>query len=284
MKACRVVVCALVGALLLMQSQLEGASPTIAWLDMLLKQPPTKRALSSSPRIDLSLLEERNIYSERFGVVLCWAVVPREAARVKVDDVRDTADSTLKLYEKVAHPLDIAVLNGGFYGLDQRGSRIPLGLVISQGVVRNRLIGWKTGGVLEIGARLDIVPIARFVQRREIRAAVQSKPLVVEAGKVAIHSKGGDLANRSAIGLTPEGDVILAGAFSATNQAMTLYEFAEFLAAGPASGGPDAYIALAMDGGPGAHIYFPGARHHCGTDGPNYVPNVVRVSLATAGN
>jgi len=259
-----------------------GGRPTV-WLSKLLQQTPVRTSLSATPSVTLSVLEEKDIYSPRFGLVLCWAVFPRSDVAVVVDDVRETGDSTAALYERRAKPDDLAIVNGGYYGLDGAGKRIPLGLVVSEGTRRNRRATlWKTGGVLT-GSPLGILPLAKVSDTLDARYAVQSKPMLVEDGKLGIRSTQGDLANRSAVALTRSGDVIVAVAFMPSDQAATLYEFAEFLATDVKRGGPGADWALAMDGGPGAHAYFPAAARHCGSSGPNYVPNMVHVVRVSKG-
>lgn len=256
----------------------QGEFPSTSWLSKLLGQTPTMIELIAKPTTKLYILEDKDVYSARFGVVLCWAVFPRSSVAFAVDEVRETASATAELYERRVRAEDVALVNGGFYGLDKVGNRIPLGLVIADSKRRNEKIKWTTGGILATGAPMTIIPISKVPANFQSKSAVQSKPMLVENGKVGIRAPGGELANRSAVGLTTAGDVIVASAYTSSDQAATLFEFAEFLATPSEHGGPGAAWALAMDGGPGAHIYFPTAKRHCGITGPNYVPNLVRIS------
>jgi len=85
--------------------------------------------------------------------------------------------------------------------------------------------------------------------------------------------------NRSAVAVDKNGDLIIAGAFDDDGDAVTLIEFSQFLATPRSKGGPEAFYALNLDGGPDAHLYFPKIGLHLGYSGQNYVPNAIHFSV-----
>ncbi len=152
---------------------------------------------------------------------------------------------------------------------------MPLGLVMAAGRTTSRVARWTTGGVLlqAPGRGIEIIPI-RQPRPATLSSALQSKPLLVERGAVAIRGEDSRF-NRSAIGLTRRNTLVVAGAFDSFGRAVTLKEFATFLVALGALDNVPIETALAMDGGPGAQLYFPAAARHYGDSGTNYVPNLV---------
>ena len=213
--------------------------------------------------------------SDRAGLVLVWAELPISSSLV-VAGVGKYGPS-YETFEQSVPRTSVAAVNGGFFGYDTKGKHMPLGLVIVDGQTRNRQIRWTTGGILLKSAdEIQLIPIR---QKRPviIEYAVQSKPLLVENGAVAIRSHDTRF-NRSAIALTRRRSVVVAGAFDSFGRAATLKEFATFLAGLRTIDNLEIDTALAMDGGPGAQLYFPQSTRHYGEQGNNYVPNLVYFS------
>lgn len=156
----------------------------------------------------------------------------------------------------------------------------PLGLVISQGQIRSNRINWRIGGVLfQTRDSIRIQPIRSFKYSSSIINAIQCKPILVENEKIGIYYNDHNALNRAAIGLDKGNHIVVAGAFEDNGIALSLYEFAEFLLAGKNSGGPAIEIALNLDGGPGAHIFFPTMNLHFGYVGNNFVPNSIHFKM-----
>lgn len=167
--------------------------------------------------------------------------------------------------------------DAGFFGYDAARHFIPVGLVISNGSAHSKIMQWGSGGVLaEAGHDISIIPIASFRAKHGISQAIQSKPLLVDAGRRGIKSDPGGLFNRVAVGLDRNGDIIIAGAFQDDGEAINLREFSDFLLMKTSQGGPETFTALNMDGGPDAHIYLPYQNMHFGYQGNNFVPNAIR--------
>jgi hypothetical protein len=223
---------------------------------------------------DLTLYEiSTSSTSDRPGLVLTWTELPR--GTLVVSDVRKFGPSN-EIYAKAVPGDALAAINGGFFGYNGTGNHLPLGLVVANGRRRNRLMPWRSGGVLvanDDGA-IQVVPIRRFSAFMPMSGAVQSKPLLVENGAVAVRGQDPRF-NRSAVALTDHGTLVLAGAFESFGRALSLKEFATFLVDLHAFDNIRIDVALAMDGGPGAHLYFPPLAKHYGDPGSNYVPNLV---------
>jgi phosphodiester glycosidase len=213
--------------------------------------------------------------SARPGLVLVWAEFRTSLALLQVEEVREYGH-TDEIYTKRVPRDALAAVNGGFFGYDKARKHIPLGLVIANRRIANPRIGWITGGILQQAddGAIAITPVKSFRSSPSIVNALQSKPLLVEKGSVAIRADD-DRFNRSAFCLTPSGAVVLAGAFESFGRAVTLKEFAAFLVKLRELGGPEIESALAMDGGPGARLWFPSLALHYGDPGDNYVPNLI---------
>ena len=181
---------------------------------------------------------------------------------------------------RTATPAGAAVaINGSFFGYDAKGQWIPLGLIVEEGVRKNRQIGWDRGGFLvhdkKSGAK--IVPVHSYKLGANDLSVIQSKPLLVESGKNGIYRDDGERFNRTAVAISTSGKIIIAGAFEGFGRAASLYEFARFLLSIKCADGSSIKWALAMDGGPGAQIYVPSIKMNFGDPGQNYVPNLIYV-------
>ena len=247
------------------------------WLKSLLQNKTAVHKLfeDSGLKTELSICKETNIYSPKYGVTLCWMSIPAQRTTMIVKDIQRSGIA-LQIYADHKEEFDIAVVNGGFFGLNSLNRFVPLGLIISEGRVKNKRTNWRTGGVITQTAKsIQITPIRSFTNSGSTIEAIQSKPLLVNNGKVEIYSDDYKLFNRTAVGLDSDKNVIVAGAFSDNGKALSLFEFASFLATPRAHGGPAVGVALAMDGGPGAHLFFPTLNLHFGEPGDNFVPNTI---------
>jgi uncharacterized protein YigE (DUF2233 family) len=177
--------------------------------------------------------------------------------------------------------LCLVLVNAAFFGSDDGRRFYPLGLLIHGNKRLNVIENWKSSGVLFCARGLParIVPIGAFTESRDIVEAVQSKPILVENSRSGIRAENGELANRTAVALRNDGTLMVAGAFSPGNKALSLYEFAEFLSRPLSEGGAGAEWALNMDGGPGAHISVPDAHLQLGSEGSTFVTSIIRVSV-----
>lgn len=230
--------------------------------------------------VKLKILEESDPLSEKFGVKLCWITLPIQHINMVVKDVRKNGNSN-NTFQQISDRSDIVVINGGYYGYDIDDNYIPLGLVVSNGVQKNRVKKWKTGGVLyQYNNSINIAPVRNFKFSKSISNAIQSLVIVVENGHNDINRNNHRLFNRIVVCLNKEkNNLIIVGAFEKDGKALSLYEFADFITIINIFGGPDIETALALDGGPGAHIYIPNIKKHFGYDKINFVPNTIHFNL-----
>lgn len=194
-----------------------------------------------------------------------------------IRDVRKLGKAKF-LFEELAGDGDLVVVNGGFFGSDSAGKPYPIGLVICERNLTSKRASWTSGGVLmQSGESISIAPIGSYRGGPSIASAIQSKPILVSDGRIAIWSDDHKTFNRTAIGLSEDGNIVVAGVFATDGKALSLYEFADFLSTSKSLGGPAVKVALALDGGPGAHLFFPSLSLHFGDLGDNYIPNTVHL-------
>jgi uncharacterized protein YigE (DUF2233 family) len=117
-------------------------------------------------------------------------------------------------FEELADNSDLVIVNGGFFRSDSAGKLFPIGLVISESKLSSRRASWKSGGVLmQSGDSMSITPIASYKGGPSIESAIQSKPILVTSGRIAIWSDDHKTFNRTAVGLGTEGNIVVAHLF-----------------------------------------------------------------------
>lgn len=138
-------------------------------------------------------------------------------------------------------------INGGFFSPEN----MPLGLRIQNGRVRSALKGTSWWGVFALSAnRARIVAQRDYQPTHTHTMAVQAGPRLVVGG--TIPSLKGGLAERSGLGITRTGRVVIAATEYA---AMTTNEFAELFRTPEAAGGLGCPNALNLDGGRSTQLY-----------------------------
>ncbi len=251
------------------------------WLRDLLRQPAETREfrVGSFP-VTVRIFRLNDPTASRYGLSLVFVTLPSNSYKLTIRDLRQRAEPATLFAEVASKNEELVLVNGGFFGIDN-SRPYPIGLIISHGKELNKAWTWHSGGVLLATAEspAQIIPIRNFTQTSAIHEALQSKLLLVEAYHSGIRSDDGQLANRTAIGISRDGSVIVAGAFNGNNEALSLYEFAQVLSAVSEVESKSVDYALYMDGGPSAHIFIPGLNLHFGSDGATYIPNLVRFSL-----
>ena len=224
------------------------------------------------------VLEDRRPLSHWYGLSLVWMVFDPAEITVGVRDVRRFGRSS-DIFPAVAEPGDLVVINGGFFRRGGNDEFEPLGLVVSESAERNPLAAFSTGGIAAWkGERLTITPIGVYSPDPTDREAIQSTPIIIWADTVDVRATSADRFNRTAIARTDSNEIVIVGAFMPSGRAMTVFEFATALMSLPLRGGPRVREGLAMDAGPGAHVYVPETGSHFGNRGPTYVPNVIAVA------
>lgn len=251
-----------------------------AWLNQVLRASGKQIHFTVHGRTTLFVQKEiSDPANPRFGLKLVYFAVPAEDYALSVFRVGpDGTRAALKLNSK-SEDAPIVLVNGGYYGISDSKTFYPLGLLIHDGHELNKQKDWTSGGmVYSIDGQTRIAPIGSFQISSRVREALQSKPLLVENSQSGIHSDDHQLANRTAVGLRADGTVIIAGAFSPSNSAVTLAEFADFLRAPASAGGAGAIIALNLDGGPSAFLTCPTLNLSFGGSSDLFIPDGIRIS------
>lgn len=134
-------------------------------------------------------------------------------------------------------------INGGFFDREFN----PLGLRITNKKLTNPLKRISWWGIFSIkNDKPSISNINHFNYDQEIQFAVQSGPRLLIKGKIPSLKPG--IADRSALGITPDGKIII---LVSTNMAMTTHQLAELLKSPPLS----CKDALNLDGGSSSQLY-----------------------------
>lgn len=134
-------------------------------------------------------------------------------------------------------------INGGFFDRDFK----PLGLRINQSKLQNPLKRISWWGIFYIkNNRPYITNVNRFNHTDDIDFAVQSGPRLIIKGRIPSLKLASD--DRSAIGITPEGQVII---LVSTNAAMTTDDLAHIMKAPPLF----CTDALNLDGGSSSQLF-----------------------------
>ncbi|WP_198356279.1 phosphodiester glycosidase family protein [Sphingomonas sp. TX0522] len=143
-------------------------------------------------------------------------------------------------------------ITGGFSRRSGNGLK-PEGLIRTDRGQLSGLANWKDGGVLwAAGDEVRIIRIAAWKSSSNAAGqALQTRPLLVFDGRVDEPLNDKRRWNRVAVGTMRDGRVVLIGAFTARNDAVTLREFAQDAIA---ILGPNLASLLNMDGGPSAFL------------------------------
>jgi len=212
-------------------------------------------------------------------VTLAWIVFPHDRVAFRTCRINKIGPAN-NLYESYSPKRALALINGGFYGFNGENRETPLGLLISDGQQLSPIVNsWKSGGVIvQRNTDAEIVPISQKDKLGNPSQALQSKPLLIEKGLLAVKTNANDEPfNRSAIGLTDKGDIVVAAAVRSDNQALTLYDFGRFLTLLKSVKGISIKVALNLDGATDSHLYIVSPAQHFGYVGSNYVPSALAI-------
>jgi len=250
-----------------------------AFVQNLLKQTAVNQQIQlEGTRYFLHRISVQDPQSSRVGLEVIWVEFPQADFQPDVVTVRRFGDPG-KTLAASKDSNTIAIINGGYFGTDDGRAFYPLGLIISNGARTSKIWPWRSGGFLSVNrdGTVNITEVTTFVLSPNIKEAVQSKPLLVNNGHRSIRSNDHQLSNRTAFGLGKDGSLVLVGAFSSTNSAVSLYEFSEILATDKQRGGAGLDMVLNLDGGPGAHLSIPQLKLDFGVVTETYIPNCIRV-------
>jgi uncharacterized protein YigE (DUF2233 family) len=227
----------------------------------------------------IHMLDVNDPKSKFDGVTVLWMQIPRDGIAISIEGISKLGSAN-DIYRNSSSSDELVVLSAGFHN----GNNEPVGLFMSHGKQISPLQPWTNGGILYQGQQsFGIIPIKQWnMDPSDVQYAVQAKPLVVEGGRNGIFSDDGVISDRVGIGFTKDGDLLISGAFRAKNyRAISLFDFGRLMAAASQDGGPGVRTMLNLEGGPGAHIYFPGLQRHFGISGSDFVMNAIHVRRKT---
>jgi len=183
---------------------------------------------------------------------------------LRLIDARDHDCETATVADLAQWTGALVVINGGFFDENDR----PLGLMIVDGAEKNplRKVSWWGVFLLRDGLPA-ILPTRDYQSDSAITQALQSGPRLVVDGRPS--SVKPQSARRSAIGLTPTGEVLLV----ACDSPLDFPTFARLLAQSEDDGGLGCVQALNLDGGASTQLYAKFNRVHVDIPGGWPVPN-----------
>lgn len=235
--------------------------------------------LSEKHPIDYySLQNKGNLWIHNLNDYQVIEVLLHGQCNLKVHEIKKLGEPH-NLFKTIASP-DIDVLvDGGFFGYTEKGKRTPIGLVQSGGKRLNNILPWTSGGFLVSSNRkIAILPASQANETSKWQEIVQSKPIVIADNKLDVKPNTKDSNfNRVAIATTQTGAIYILGVFQSFGEALTLYEYGKIMLEVAKQRKIDIVKALAMDGGPGAHIYIPQYDLSYGDSGTTYIPNAVSI-------
>jgi hypothetical protein len=181
-------------------------------------------------------------------------------------------------------PDTLAVLSGGSWtgAYDSPNSpKSASGLVLTSGTLAGNFAPASAGGVMVACSDDLAVYEASTYSRRFSRSlpcprasALQTNVLIIRDGRTPALPLSTERANRLAIG-QDEDRVIVAGAFTPVGTAITLLDFAAYVAAAAKKMGRNDLTALNLDGACAAQLSIPPVRQRFGCDRAGY--NVNRI-------
>jgi uncharacterized protein YigE (DUF2233 family) len=145
-----------------------------------------------------------------------------------------------------AHQAIVGV-NGGFFSPEFK----PLGLRVNQGTQHSPLRNISWWGIFFIKNKQPYITTQNdYHPDSNIKFAVQSGPRLIIDGKIPSLKPGA--ANRTALGITKTGDVIL---LATENLPLTTLQLAQIMQAPTSEGGLNCINALNLDGGSSTQLY-----------------------------
>jgi hypothetical protein len=249
-----------------------------AWIAL-----PVAAAADTGGLLDLACTEAEVTTCTATDGILTAVLVRAPAVRFHADIVPVEREADIApLFAEELCPDAPASIIGGYFGERDDGTPYPVGLVVSDAAEVAPWAAWEVGGAIVVDRDLDTeIRYWSELDPTSIDAAeaLQSKPILVDANRNDGIADRSDGWNRVAFGVTADGDLVLAGAFTATGTGMgrglTLADFADWLAAVRFPGGEGIARAINLDGGPSANLYLREEDRLFGSAKRRYVPDVV---------
>lgn len=226
-------------------------------------------------RIDLWNLRRTG---EGGSITLAMVTTPRKVARIRIIPMGRRARAR-GLYENVPCSNALAMINGSFFEGDRRTEHIQ-GLLRLDGITLRAPSNRTSGGFLATDGRaLKVFDRDHAGEAEKADNAIESSPILIQAGLNGMRRDDGVHADRVAAGVTTDGDVVLFAAIGRDGGGVSLYEFEELIRAGAAVQGKTLADVIAMDGGPSAHLWLPRQDVFLGQTGSIFLTDTVCVSV-----
>lgn len=213
--------------------------------------------------------------SKEYGVeIRVWTVDPVRFDIGLAEQKNANGSSTTEFLEDAKAILS---LNGGFFDIDESKRLNPAGVLVVNGIIRNASPNRQSGAFVRDSEGVRLIWAKDLGRLDRYNFVLQTGPVLVEGpGKLGIRRNDHDRLNRSAI-CASGGAIMFAVLLGSDRKGLSLYEFAELLAAREADGGLGCDFALNLDGGPSTQfaMNFRGIREQ--VDGLWKVQNAIVV-------
>lgn len=157
------------------------------------------------------------------------------------------------------------------------------GWVVVAGKEMSPRVNWQFGGaIVDDGSKVQVVPVADLDNIINPWMLIQSKPILLRGTKNDMRGDDRQYSMfRTAIGTTEGGKIAVALIRAPdAGDGVSLFEAADMLLQvnSRMPEGERMSDMLAMDGGPGAHMFVKRTREHIAGFTPVYIPNIICVS------
>jgi uncharacterized protein YigE (DUF2233 family) len=214
--------------------------------------------------------------SKEYGVeIRVWTVDP---ARFDIGLVEQKTAHGSTVAEFMEDPKAILALNGGFFDIDDLNRLTPAGVLVVNGVLRNASPNRQSGAFVRDAEGVKIIWAKDLRELDTYTFALQTGPILVEGtGIIGIRHNDHDRLNRSAV-CVRDNAIVFVVLYGSHGNGLSLYEFAELLAAREADGGLGCNFALNLDGGPSTQFEMNFRSMRAKVDGLWKIQNAIVVS------
>ncbi len=195
-----------------------------------------------APGLDYSVMRSPNLW----GRIHAFKIKLKNN-RLDLALAKDHDQSTTSVRRLAKKNGAMVAVNGGFFTKEKQ----PIGLRIKNGRIRSPLHGTSWWGVFFIRNNRAYVASQRgFKRSKRIRFAVQGGPRLIINNQIPKLKAG--LDERTALGINPQGDIIL---LATQNAMLTTTQIAEIMNRPEQDNGFNCINALNLDGGESTQMY-----------------------------
>lgn len=192
------------------------------------------------------------VNSKDYGIELrIWAV---DIVRFNIGLVEQKDSHGSDIAELLEDAGAILAVNGGFFDIDNSKRLNPAGVFVVNGIIRNASQNRQSGALISDPKGVKIIWAKDLGMLATYNFALQTGPILVEGpGKLGIKRNDYDRLNRAAV-CARDGEIVFVVLHGLHGIGLSLYEFAELLAARQIDGGLGCNLALNLDGGPSTQV------------------------------